>query len=107
MRDDQIEAFKPICEGIVNKILSAIFGGIGVTCVADILPNPEELIVGMIKSMYGEGFTEQDVDEIIAFNLKYKDKVDAAALRSEEFINKYFTDNQDVIETMLIKFQGE
>ncbi len=104
MRDDQIEAFKPICEGIVNKILSAIFG---VTCVADILPNPEELIVGMIKSMYGEGFTEQDVDEIIAFNLKYKDKVDAAAVRSEEFINKYFTDNQDVIETMLVKFQGE
>lgn len=29
MRDDQIEAFKPICEGIVNKILSAIFGEIG------------------------------------------------------------------------------
>lgn len=107
MRDDLIEAFKPICEGIVNKILSAIFGEIGVTCVADILPNPEELIVGMIKSMYGEGFTEQDVDEIIAFNLKYKDKVDAAALRSEEFINKYFTDNQNVIETMLVKFQGE
>ena len=107
MRQDQIEAFKPVCEGIVNKIMVAIFGELGVTSVADILPNPEELIVGMIKSMYGEGFTEHDVDEIITFNLKYKDKVDAASVRSEEFINKYFTENQEEIEKMLIKFQGE
>lgn len=105
MRQDQVEAFRPFCSNIVNKMLAAIFGELGITSVEDMVPNSDKFITGMIESMYGEDFTEQEIDEIIAFNLKYKDKVDSANVRSEEFINKFFTENQEEIEEMIIKSQ--
>lgn len=107
MRKDQIELLKPFCEEVVDKILVAIFGELGITKTSDIVPNSGEFLSEMVKSTYGADFSEEEIDEVIAFNVKFKDKNKLGGVRSEAFVNKYFQDNEKVIQAMLEKFQGE
>lgn len=107
MRKDQIESLKPFCQEIVDKILFAVFGELGVTKTSDIVPNADEFLSEMVKSTYGADFSEKDIDEVIAFNIKFKDKNKLGGIRSEAFVNKYFQENAKVIEAMFNKFQGE
>lgn len=107
MREDQIEYLKPVCQKITDKILVAIFGDLGVTKTSDIIPNCDEFLDGMVKSMYSEIFTIDEIDEVINFNKKFEHKNTSASIRSEQFIENYFKENQKVMEAMLGKFKGE
>lgn len=107
MRQDQIDDLKPQYREITEAIFGVMLSSEGVSSLEDVLPNADEFIEGMIKSAYSEGFTEKDIDAIIKFNKKYEKKTEAAKLRSQMFVEKYFEENIASIEAHFNKFKGE
>lgn len=107
MRQDQIDELKPQYREITEEVFKAVLTYYGVSSIEDVLPNSDEFIEGMIKSAYSDGFTEKDIDAIIKFNKKYEKKNEAAKLRSQMFVEKYFEENIASIEAHFNKFKGE
>ncbi len=103
MRQDQKEHFSIGMKASMEKILLAIFSGSGATKIEQIIPSADEMTSEAVDVAFGSVFSEEELDQIIDFEKKLKDKTTLSQKRVEAFIEQYMKEHEDELHEALSK----
>jgi len=103
MRQDQKDYFSVGMKDMMEKVLLALFGQLGATKIEEIIPSADQMVLEAVDIAYAGIFTEAELDEMVAFHEKFKDKTKISEVRVQKFIEQYMTEHEEEMKEALSK----
>lgn len=103
MRQDQKDYFSVGMKDMMEKVLLALFAQLGATKIEQIIPSADVMVSEAVDIAFGSIFTEAELDEMVEFQEKFKDKTKASEVRVQNFIEQYMKAHEDEMHEALSK----